>query len=466
MSSFDISTLVNEISSIVGAPGDNPTWYYEAAVLVGENQFTAYKVISMDTLRDYGTAYADKIILELTLPAGTFLHDILPFKEDLRVLLVKRTQSTLFGIETDKPIKQTVFRATLLQTDSPLVASSEQAAKAGRAALNLMDIRRVSFQLQDIVMEQLRLVTFGTVFREIRPGDLLKGLFSRTSDFVKVDQENSIKGVTMVDADNVEMQNHLVIPHSTKLIDIPDLLQSELCGIYNSGLGFYLQNKMWYLWPLYNFKRFDKAAKTVTIILIPSNKLQGVEKTYRTTQNQLIIIVTGGTIHSDNSEAKLLNEGNGVRFPDSRRMIEGFGAVKGNKVVADRGANGSQFVGVPRVSKLNVVQSGKMSNNIYNETSKLASRAGSQMMVNWQNSDPDLLTPAMACQVIFERDGLPVTLDACIVGSHSQVSSPETSTASKRHLTNTVLSLFVDKNLPELKEFAQSGKVDQYSRPV
>lgn len=466
MSSFDVSTLINEVNSIIGSVGDNPTWYYEAAVLVGENQFTAYKVVSIDSVRDYGTSYADKVIIELTLPGGTFLHDILPFKEDLRVMLVKRTQSTLFGIETDKPIKQTIFRATLLQTESPLIAGSEQAAKAGRDAINLMDIRRVSFQLQDIVMEQLRLVTFGTVFREIRPTDLLKGLFSRTGDFVKVDQENSIKGVTMVEADNHEVQNHMVIPHSTKLIDIPDLLQSELCGIYSAGLGFYLQNKMWYIWPLYNFKRFDKTVKTVTIILIPSNKLQGVEKTYRTTKNQVIIIVTGGSIHSDNSEAKLLNEGNGVRFPDSRKMIEGFGAVKGNKVVADRGANGSQFIGVPRVSKLNVVQSGKMSNNIYNETSKLASRAGSQMMVNWQNSDPDLISPAMACQVIFERGGLPVTLDACIIGSHSQVSSPETSVSSKRHLTNTVLSLFVDKNLPELKEFAATGKVDQYSKPL
>jgi hypothetical protein len=463
MTSFDKSTLINEVSEILNSTKDNPAWFYEAMVLVGDKQFTPYRVINIDIVRDYATDYADKIVIELALPGGTFLHDILPYKEDLRIMLTTVVQSTFHGADVQKPIKTQIFRATSLETSSPVTAGSSTAAKAGKGAIDLMDVRKTKFQLQDIVMEQLRLVTMGSVFRQITPTDFIKGIFSRTGDYVKMDEGNAIKGVTMVDADNHEVQNHIVIPHETKLIDIPDILQNKLCGLYSAGLGFYLQNLMWHIWPLYNFKRFDRSAKTVTIIIVPSDKLQSVERTYRTTANQVIIIVTGGSVHSDDSESKIHNHGNAVRFPDSRKMLEGFGTVSGNKVVADRGANGSQFVGIPRANKLNNVQTGAMTHNLYFETSKLAARAGSQMMVNWQNSDPDLLSPSQPFQVIIERNGLPVIMDACLIGSHTFVSSPETSISSKRHLTNTVLSLFVDRNSEELKAHVESSNVNQYN---
>lgn len=463
MTTFDRSTLINEVDAILRSPKDKHTWFYTAIILIGDKQFNVYKVINVDILRDYATDYADKTIIELALPTGTFLHEILPYKEDLKLLVTKVTQSTYHGLPTEEPEKAKVYRATLIQTESPTSAGTNHVAKAGKNSIDLMDISTVSFQLQEVVLEQLRLITFGGVFRQMRPGDIVRGIFSRGEDFVKMDDENSIKGVTMVDPDNMEMQDHVVIPHDTKLIDIPDVIQNDRCGIYSAGLGFYLQDLMWHIWPLYNFKRFDRSAKTITIIMIPSNKLQGVESTYRTTANQIIIIVTGGSTHSDDSESKLLNRGNGVRFPDSRKMLEGFGEVNGNKVVANRGTNGSQFVGVPRTSKLNHVPTGKMSENIYKETSNLASRAGSKMMANWQNSNPDLISPSQPVQVIIERNGLPIVMDACVIGSHTFVSSPESSVASRRHLTNTVLSLFVDKTSAEIKAHAAGLKVKQFN---
>jgi hypothetical protein len=463
MSTFDKSTLVIEVSEIINAKVSNTAGYYEAVLIVGDKIYSTYKVISMDIVRDYATAFADKVIIQVSMPGGTFFHDILPFKQDLKLMLTKSTYTTMKGLETETPISNQIFRATLLQTESPTTAGSENAAKVSRETLNLMDIRTVSFQLQDIVMEQLRMISYGTIYRECNVTDVLKGIFSSTDKMVKVDVENTIKGVTMIEADNHEVQDHIIIPHETKLIDIPDLLQNERCGVYSAGLGFYLQNKMWYIWPLYNLKRSNTSERTLTVILIPSNKMPGVENTYRVTSKQLIIVVTGGAKHSDDSESKLLNEGNGIRVPDSRKLLEGFGSVKGNKVVADRGANGSQFIGVPRSSNLNHVPTGKMTHNIYNETSKLASRAGSQMMANWQNSDPDLLIPTMAVTVIYERDGLPVLLDACLIGAHSYVSAPESSIKSKQHITTTMLSLFVDKDLPEYKDYAEEGKVNQYN---
>lgn len=466
MNTYETSTLVNEAVSIVNSDADNEAWFYEARIVIGNKYVEAYKVIDIDILRDYGVSFADKTVIELALPAGTFLKDILPYKEDLKIELTNHPLSTQFGRKKNSTITVKTYRATLIQTESPETASSNPLAKLSAEAINQMGIRRVQFQLQDIAMEQLRLIQMGTIVRQATPTALVKGLITQGSRLINVADEHAIKGVTMVEADNDEVQQHSIIPHGTRLVDIPDMVQNKLCGIYSSGLGFYLQDSMWYLWPLYNLARFDSNARKVTIILIPEDRFPGLEKTYRTTANQLIILITGGSNHFDDTEAQLTNHGNGVRYADNRKLLEGFGKVKGNKVVAHRSNNGSEFVGVERASGLNHVATVKSSNNIYRETSALAARKGSKMLAIWQNSNPDLITPAMACQVIFERNGLPVTLAATIVGTHTYVSTVDGTLNNQRHLTNTALSLFVDKNLPELKEYVQNSNVDQYSTPL
>lgn len=465
MSTFETSTLMNEVSAVINAAETPDAWFYEARVVVGDQYFMCYKVISIDLLRDYGVAYADKLIAEVSLPEGTFLHDILPYKQDLKLQLIRHRLNTFSKQVAGAPIEVKTYRATLIQTDSPETASNNPAAKVNKEAQNLLAIRTVSMQLQDIVMEQLRLIRMGTVVRQSTPLDAIQALVLAGSRSINVDQESMIKGITAIEADNQTVQDHLIFDHRNLMIDIPDIVQNEICGVYSSGLGFYLQNSMWYLWPLYNFDRFDRSAKTLTIILVPENKLNSIEKTYRVTANQVVVLITGGTKHFDDTEAKLLNEGNGLRFSDASRLIEGFGTVSGNRVVANRTHNGSEFVGVQRPSNLNHVVSVDSSANLYKQTSRLAARKGSKMLVNWQNSNPDLITPSMACQVIFERNGMPVTLRACIMGAHTYISSPDGGMSSRRHLTNTALSLFVDKDLPEFKAYMETSG-DQYSVPL
>jgi hypothetical protein len=466
VSTFEKSSLIFEVSEIVNDGFDAPAWYHDAKLIVGSKYFDVYKVISIDILRDYAISFADKVVIEVAVPGGTFIRDILPYKEDLKLQLITHPLSTQFGRPKDEEIVTKTYRATLIQTESPDTASSNPLVKAETDSLNLMSIRRISLQLQDVLMEQLRLVSLGTVVRQATPEQIVKGLVTQGSRMINVDQENALKGITMIEADNEEIQTHVIVPHGTKLTEIPDFIQNTVCGIYSSGLGFYLQNSMWYIWPLYNFERFDTTSRTLTVILVPENKFNSIEKTYRTTANQVIVLITGGAHHVDDTEEKLLNEGNGIRFADSRRLIEGFGKVKGNRVSASRSENGSEFVGIERASKLHHVSKMNSSNNIYREASRLAARKGSRMMVNWQNSDPNLLSPAMGCQVIFERDGVPITLKATLTGSHTYVSTAESSVSSKRHLTNTVLSLFVDKDLPELKDYVKGSVIDQYSQPL
>jgi hypothetical protein len=109
MSTFDKSTLAIEVSEIINAKVSNTVGYYEAILLVGDKLYSTYKVISMDIVRDYATAFADKVLIQVSMPGGTFFHDILPFKQDLKLMLTKRTYMTKLNRRL-QPVVKTPLR--------------------------------------------------------------------------------------------------------------------------------------------------------------------------------------------------------------------------------------------------------------------------------------------------------------------------------------------------------------------
>lgn len=461
------TTLANEVATIINQTERPVHFYWEAAIVAGGKVYPAYKVMNIDVRRDYEKNYADEIMVELYIGGGTFARNIVPFKEDIKVILFRNPIGEVNnGVRPEDGIYHQTFRGTLLQKDQPTTAGTDPVMGADAATGDLVSMRLIQIQLQDLSLEQIRLITVGTVIGNCKPADPIMYFLSQAGKSINVDKDNQIRGVTMIPANNVEVQDHIVIPQQTSLLELPDYIQNVCCGVYNAGLGFYLQKQMWYVWPVYDLTRFDTYQQTITIILVPDNRLNSIERTYRTTANQVIILATGGAIHTDASEDAIANQGNGVRFADSRKMLESFAEVKGNKAVAKRSFNNSEFVGIKRASGLNNIPNGGFNNNIYYETSQLARRKGSILEVNWQNSNPDLLTPDKPVQVIIAKDGLPQIMPAVMLGTHTYYTSGDNGFKSNRHMSNTGIRLFVDKDLPELKEYEATTNVDQYSQPL
>lgn len=450
------TTLVNEINTIFNSGTKPVHFYWEAAIHAGGKIYTPRNLVSIDIISDYANAWADKILMTVTIGGGTFSRLIAPFKEDLKVTLFKNPIGEVSdGLTLDDGTAQQEFRATLTQVPTEVAqpaSTQNQDVESG----DLVSLRTVTFQLQDVSLEQLRMLTIGTTVRRVVPAAVLRAFVTQASKSIDVDLTSKIKGLTMVPEHNAEARDHVVIPHGTPLYKLADYLQDNAGGIYGSGIGFYLRKDMWYVWPLYDLSRFDTTPKTVTFILLPANQFNSVERTYRVTANQLIVLITGGVVHDDNTEQQLLNDGNGVRFTDSRKVIEGFGEVKDNRVIAQRSFNNSEFVGVERSTGFNNVKVRAPTNNVFSETSKLARGKGSLMTVNWQNSNPDLIRPDMPVKVIYMREDLPQELNATLLQVHSFISSPTNTLTDHRHTCSTGITLFVEKDLPELKEYEAS----------
>jgi hypothetical protein len=266
----------------------------------------------------------------------------------------------------------------------------------------------VRFQLASKALEQLRLTIQGGIYRSKIPGNVLRMIFDSVSASIKVDSSQVIDGVDMVEPDNKNVREHLLVPHGKMLIEMPRIFQDKLGGVYNSDIAFFLQGKHWYIWPKYGLERDEKTKQVLTIFDIPSNQFPGVERTYRETPGQVIILSTGKSSNSDPSESLDLNLGNGVRFTDAKSILKGMVEVVDGIAVARRGASSSEFLDGVRDTGFNFapMSSDRISSNPHKQASQLAPRKGMLFEFTWENANPFLLFPGMKVKIFTPRDGV------------------------------------------------------------
>lgn len=440
-----------EIVKILNTPETSVHFEWVVQVITRAGVVTPLQLLSIDIDQNFESNYADRTVVRLAFGYGTYAHDIVPYKNDLKVSMrrINLGQRNGLSVSDELDVVET-FRATLMGATQELTAPKNSVVD-DKASADLVGIRYAEFQLQDLALEQIRALSVGSSFRNVVPGDVLKALLTNACKDIKIDNQLAINGVEMMGYNNRETFDHVIVPHGTPLVDVPDYIQSKAGGVYSTGLGFYLSRGWWYVWGLYDLTRHDRVPKSITVMVLPPNYLNGVERTYRVTPNQVIILATGESRHVDISEDQLLNEGNAVRYADPRKLISGFVSVDGNKAMADRATNANEFVGVEKPSGpvyARLAPEGA-TRNTYHQASKLAKRNGSLMMVTWQNSDPRLVIPNVPVNVMYVKDDLPVTIKGTLLGMQTYISGLQPGVSNRLYQSNTVFKLFVEKELPD-----------------
>jgi hypothetical protein len=427
--------------------GEKPVHhYYTCDFFVGAERVRATKVLSIDIERQYMEIFADKVTLEVVIGLGTFTSRLYPNKEKLTAVIYRSPIGEAATVsEYYDSISSTVYNAVLLDSGDYAGEGNHPVVNDPGAA-DLTNLINVKFQLVEQRVEHLRLKTVGCVARKVTVGSTIRSIVTQVSKSLPLDIEEGVKGLDMVEPENKEVRDHIVIPHGTRLVDLPHFLQSEV-GVYSSGLGFYLQGGIWYLYPEYNLTRFSSSPKGLTVINIPPNKLPGMERTYRKTNNQVIVVSTGQVKHADPSEALQLNAGNGSRFSDSKRLFEGFGKTENNRTTLSRAKNANEFKARQRDTELNNVQvsSTRFNNNIFKESSQLAAREGSYINLVWEHSEPGLIYPGMPVKLLYLKNDEVKEVEGVVAGAHHYIHQTTPGITTRRHICNTVLSLYVKR---------------------
>lgn len=431
-----------------GKTTTNQTW--TAKIHYGGKVYNPFSLISVNFMRDYVGAFADEITVSMQIPLGIYARRIYPNRTKLQITLMRiPLAENSDAVDEEDEIQSEQYTALLIDQDrAPTVAQGTESNDED--SLNLTQIIDVHFQIYDKGMEQLRIMMAGGVLRSCKVDNAIKTLLTSRAQDADVDNDRSILGVEMVAANNLDTKAQIVVPHGLRLVDVPDMIQAKY-GVYNAGLGSYIQDKYWHVFPLYDTSEYETRLKTITVLVLPKRKFSNIERTYKVKGNALTIVITGETGFKDDSGKFYANHGNGIRFTDANNLFNANANVKTNRLKLERSKNNFEFKAGEAISKANYapVAGGRSSANPFIAYSRLAARNGGMFKGVWENSDHTLLTPGMPAKIVYSDKDEVRTIYG-ILHSVSHISQRYSGIGSTKFKNQSILQFFVNGQIEEI----------------
>lgn len=400
--SIDDSSIMMEVSSIQEAVENPKLFLWKATIHAGTNDIEVSKVKSYVRLKDFANNQTDKINVVVMIGIGDYNHLIRTNRGTLELTLRRYEATEREAVEViGQPISVERFRAVPPEEKHSSMNDS-MSVDVKREDANKTAMLDLSLELLSPTIEQLRAVQVGGLYTAKNSGELVRTLLTKFSKGIGVDKERDIKGVDIISGYNETPRENYDIAHGTTLLDLPGYIHRKCGGVYSAGMGWYLQDYLWFVYPLYDVQRFDNELDTLTIIMVPENKIPRLKNTYRKTNNHLVILVTAAPTVIDDTESLQYNMGNGVRFVDATKVMGGLGKANDNKYTVSKQDNVYEVLSNQRAEGNNMapVSATRISDNPFFEYSKMARANTVHIQFEWMTSDDKLLYPGMPVRIV------------------------------------------------------------------
>lgn len=449
---IDNLPIYQEIQSIIN-DGPKPVYFTWTAIIhVGEDEFEAIKLIDIDFKKDYVNNFSDEILLRLLIPYGLWGKVIYPNRTKLEITLIRKPIEEVADVDKkDEDIESIKYTAVPLVTDRLPIPTGKEVNTLTMREMDMKSVFPVDFQLFDKSIERLRMVTVGGIFRRTSAADVIKSVLATESAKVKIKTGKTFEGVDIVEPDNKEKREHVLVPYGTKIYDLADYAQFNIGGVYSTGINCYFHNKYWFVYPLFNTARLDKAKKTAVILKVPKNRYTGIERTYKEDGDTLYILGTSDSDFTDDAGTNFLQDGNAVRFADSRRFLRDIIKKGNNKAIISRSKVNHEFSFKKHEDDVredelqnSQLSRARINSNPFSERSSMASKYGAFYIFHWENADPSLLFPGMMIKIHFLDKNVMKELHGVLLFAHSSVQMKNRGITSNRHICSVMLTIFAN----------------------
>ena len=449
-----LDTLVSrEIRAISNSPQLHIAHRWELVIKANGVDIKPIYVKKVMTDRHYHKSYAELQSITVGFTYADYQYKILPYRDTLEATLVRKDldHSANAEIDPNSPRKLITYKVQLLDGNADAV-SGDNPLTLNKAMADKGDLKEIEIQLFSTVIDRIRKKSWGTTFRSTDPISAIAYVLLKHSKEPSVETSNSVLGVSIDPSfEPIEREHILIKP--MKIVDIPMAIDRQIGGLHPAQMRFFLQNRHWYIYPIYDHSRFSKSENVLTIIKIPKHRLPAIEKTFRIADQQVIILSTNATHHRDNSESWQLNGGNGVRFVDADHIMDNFAKVGDNKLTASAKDKVTEVVYQPRADEVDMVNMAPtiIANNYNEEYAKLALKSGAYIQTIWEHANIELLKPGMPVRYIFqdgkttrEQYGTLNAVETLDYNTNNTITNP-------RFVTMALLTIFVS-NVSQLKQ--------------
>lgn len=391
--------LNREVMAIVGG-ASYPRFRFRLIFTVGGVTVTPLSILSKNSFANYATKFTADTELRIVLITKDY-NLLYKNRDNLTATLIQEQIDPVSDVATKNGVSfQQKFRAFFTDNQPGDVGSS-----AGVASLPYTDgsddMRSCNIQLVEPIAISMSAKNAQGIYRFTTVTNALQTFVVSSSDADAAKGLPKLAGVEMVAADVTETRDQIIIDNNVKMVELPSYLQHSEGGIYNHDIGAFIQNGFWYIYPLYNTKRFTSTERRLTVFLTSSLKIPTADITFSKTGESIRIVCTGGAAMQDLSVAGDITLGLGTRYTKASDFFDNQAVLDGNKATYNREAVSADITTTARPdgNTFAFTSATAITDNIAREQSRIASRKGMVMKAVWQRSDARYLTPGMPVRV-------------------------------------------------------------------
>lgn len=254
----------------------------------------------------------------------------------------------------------------------------------------------IESQLVDDDVFELRKKQYGAIYRNTtleRVIHFLVGKFKPQGKFI-------------IKPDNTTMYDNIVIDGLMPFKDIFHHLDREYGGIYNTGLGYYISQGIFFMYPLYNFFP-DNPLYTIHIYMVGNNTFLGSKNYHMKKNGDWHILSNMGSSSTQLMESATENTGNGFMiFRDSilfdkwrKQQDNGSFSVIEDPIIQMQLDNPNTLSGASH--NLRYVSDER---ELSECRSNLSLVNGTIFNIKWDHASPFIIRPG--CMIVIHYDGV------------------------------------------------------------
>lgn len=439
--SIDTTSLINEIKQIA-APQRRLFHTTTAELVFDTTVLEVFRVARINRYLDFVKSYAEELTIDLVMNKGVFNKYVIDNQDKLTINLIIDS-----SYPTGKPnITKLQMRAFPKNTTDDRV-NQNRTADLTQDEIGKLEMEVYQFQLVDIAMEHMRAMQTGGNYPVTSAASVLRTLLGGAGSMLELPMEQKPMAPDVIAPDTEVIKNMVSVKQGTNLVDLAGYLQHHY-GLYNTGIGSFYYNRSWYVWPLYNTKRFELAKKTLTLINVPRDRFPDIETTFAVRGNSVVILLTGDTVYQDSTNRQQYNTGSGTRAVRASAVSGDEGRIvdKGQVMVQRSQSNTEIKTNIRRTGVDVVPSTTEVTDNTARVLSRTATVNGTTAQFTWQSSDPSLILPGMPVKLLYLKDGVVEQRYGVLTAAESNFRLTQPGLMQQAMLADTALTIFISNS--------------------
>lgn len=410
---MNYSLILREIDAISNTTREYESIQFKIILHNKDNDINITMFESLEFKADYNNKIADDLFLHFNMGLGDFTYDLLPYKNNTEITIIKSFNNTVY--------ENITYKAVLINDSKNPKGIQSNISKE---ILNKASLIRVSFQLMEKTVEVIRSINVDGIFKKTNVKDVLVTIFNKNLANISINGEKINPMINIVEPDNNKTFEHIVIPTGTLLTDVPTFIQDTKYGIYSGDIGFYIKNirkdilnykPCLFLYPLYTIRQDQYSS--LFIYHSENKKSKAAVNTYDY-KNNILKVTTAEVDVLEKGERDFINEGNSVTYSNMSNIYNYNSTVTNDKIsYTNKNQVGSDVYKTEDGLRANTYVGNV--DNTFKFHSNLANKNMGLYKFKWNMSNHRYLQPGMNVTVFFQEDNEVKTLSGVLQGYYS-----------------------------------------------